>query len=254
MSRRPLISVVVPFFNSEAHLAACIESLQSQEGVAEAYEIILIDNGSSDGSVAIARGFDGIELLTEAKTGAYAARNTGIRAASGSLIALTDADCVVDPDWLRAIVQGMEDPSVAILVGYCAYPSHASSALKLLAAYENAKAEYVLGRCPPAYQFAYANNMAVRRSVFDELGPFEEWPRAADSELVHRLAARRPDLRAVFHPAMRVTHLEFLRARDRTRRLSLYTRTNSQIATFRELGPRQRLGLLWLLLRRLALG
>jgi glycosyltransferase involved in cell wall biosynthesis len=246
--------VVVPFFNSEDHLAACIESLQAQEGVAEPYEIILVDNGSSDGSAAIAGGFDGVELLSEAKTGAYAARNTGIRAASGSLIALTDADCVVDQDWLLRMVEGMGDPSVAILVGHCAYPSHASFALKLLASYENAKAEYVLGRCPPAYHFAYANNMAVRRSVFDELGPFAEWPRAADSELVHRLAARRPDQRAVFHPAMRITHLEFVRARDRTRRLSLYTRTNSQIATFRELGARQRLGLLWLLLRRLASG
>mgnify|MGYP000016468828 CR=1 FL=1 len=73
-------------------------------------------------------------------------------------------------------------------------------------------------------------------------------------ELVHRLAARRPDQRAVFHPTMRVTHLEFVRARDRTRRLSLYTRTNSQIATFRELEARRRLGLLWMLVRRLALG
>jgi hypothetical protein len=53
---------------------------------------------------------------------------------------------------------------------------------------------------------------------------------------------------------MRVTHLEFVRARDRTRRLSLYTRTNSQIATFRELEARRRLGLLWLLVRRLARG
>jgi glycosyltransferase involved in cell wall biosynthesis len=249
-----MISVVVPFFNSERFLAACIESLQAQEGVEQPYEIILIDNGSTDDSPAIAGGYDGIEVLSEAKTGAYAARNTGIRAASAPLIALTDADCVVDSSWLRAMVRGMDDPSAAILVGHCAYPRHASPALKLLAAYENAKAEYVLGRCPPAYHFAYANNMAVRRSVFDEIGPFEEWPRAADSELVHRLAARRPDQRAVFHPTMRVTHLEFVRARDRTRRLSLYTRTNSQIATFRELEARRRLGLLWMLVRRLALG
>jgi glycosyltransferase involved in cell wall biosynthesis len=249
-----MISVVVPFFNSERFLAACIESLQAQEGVEQPYEIILIDNGSTDDSPAIAGGYDGIEVLSEAKTGAYAARNTGIRAASAPLIALTDADCVVDSSWLRAMVRGMNDPSAAILVGYCAYPPHASPALKLLAAYENAKAEYVLGRCPPAYHFAYANNMAVRRWVFDELGPFEEWRRAADSELVHRLAARRPDQRTAFHPAMRVTHLEFVRARDRTRRLSLYTRTNTQITTFRELEARRRLGMFWLLVRRLARG
>ena len=143
----------------------------------------------------------------------------------------------------------MRDPAVAILLGHCGYPADASLALRLLGAYENAKTEYVLDRCPPAYHFAYANNMAVRASVFDELGPFEEWQRAADSELVHRLAARRPDLRPAYRRSMRVTHLEFLRARDRARRLSLYTRTNAQIATFRELGVAQRCGVLWQLLR-----
>ena len=63
-----------------------------------------------DGSPAIAGGFDGIEVLAEAKTGAYAARNTGIRAASAPIIALTDADCVVEPGWLGplAALDGVE--------------------------------------------------------------------------------------------------------------------------------------------------
>ncbi len=109
----------------------------------------------------------------------------------------------------------------------------------MLGAYENAKADYVVHHCAPAYRFAYANNMAVRTSVFEELGLFREWQRAADSELVHRLASERPDLRLVYRPSMRVTHLEFLRVRDRVRRLSLYTETNSRISTFRELRIRR---------------
>ena len=103
--------------------------------------------------------------------------------------------------------------------------------------------------CAPAYHFAYANNMAVRASVFEQLGPFKEWARAADTELVHRLAASRPDLRLGYQRGMRVTHLEFLRVRDRLRRLSLYTQTNSQVASFRELGAAQRAGVLRHLLR-----
>ena len=134
-------------------------------------------------------------------------------------------------------------------MGHCRYPPDASAALRLLGAYENAKARYVLQRCPPAYHFAYANNMAVRASVFREMGPFVEWRRAGDTELVHRLAARRPDLRAIFRPQVKVTHLEFRRARRRARRLALYTQTNARIVTFRELEPLRRLGLLgrWLL-------
>ena len=240
----PCVSVVVPFFNSRRHLAACLRSLESQRDVGGSYEIICVDNGSSDGSADVAAGFASPILLREPRPGAYAARNAGIRRARAPLIAFTDADCVVDGDWLRAIRQGMRDPAAAVLVGPVRYPGEASLPLRALGAWENAKAAYVLERCAPAYRFAWANNMAVRTELFAELGPFREWRRAADSELVHRLAARRPDLEVRFHRAMRVTHLEFLRARDRARRLALYTRTNARIEGFRELGPRRRLAAL----------
>jgi hypothetical protein len=85
--------------------------------------------------------------------------------------------------------------------------------------------------------------------VFEELGPFKEWQRAADSELVHRTASARPDLRTAYRPSMRITHHEFTSGRERARRLSLYTRTNSRIETFRELEPSRRLGVLLHLLR-----
>lgn len=238
----------MPFFNSERHIGACIASLQEQD-FSGAYEIILVNNGSQDASPSVVEGFDGLTVLEEATPGAYAARNTGIRRAQAPLIAFTDADCVVDNDWLSSIQTAMDDdPQAAILVGHCRYPANASLALRWLGAYENAKTEYVT-RCPSAYHFAYANNMAVRSSVFEEIGLFKEWRRAADSEIVHRLAARRPDLRLAFHAAIRVTHMEFLSARERARRLALYTQTNSKIETFQELGVRRRLAALLHLLR-----
>ena len=244
-----VVSVIVPFRDSERHLAACLESLAGQEGVDGGYEVLSVDNGSSDGSAAIAARFPGVTLLEEATPGAYAARNSAIRRARAPILAFTDADCAVAGDWLASIVQGMGDPATAVLLGRMRYPDRASLPLRALAAWENAKTAYVLERCPPAHRFAYANNMAVRASVFDEIGPFREWRRAADSELVHRLAQRRPDLEVRYLPSMRVTHLEFLRARDRARRLSLYTRTNARIETFRELGSARRLGVLGHLLR-----
>ena len=244
------ISVVVPFFNSGRTLAACIDSLLAQEGITVPYEILLVDNRSQDDSAEIAGRYPEVMLLAESEPGAYAARNTAIRRATGSVIALTDADCVVDRDWLRQILEGLQDPRTAALIGHCRYPPEASWPLHLLGAYENAKARYVVEQCPPANHFAYANNMAVRAEVFAELGLFETWPRAADSELVHRLATRRPDLRFRFLDTMRITHLEFVRGRDRAKRLHLYQSTNARIPTFRELRPRQRLGVLAELLRR----
>lgn len=245
----PLVSVVVPFFNSERHLAACIESLLGQENVGGPFEILLVNNGSKDSSPSIAGRYSGLTVLEESTPGAYAARNTGVQQAQAPLIAFTDADCVVAKDWLRALQDGMRDPSIAILLGHFRYPAQASSVLRLLGAYENAKTEYVINHCDPAHHFGYANNMAVRATVFENLGPFKEWKRAADSELIHRLASAQPDLRLAYSRSMRVTHMEFLQARTRVRRLSLYTHTNSKIKTFQELRFRQRLGLLWHLVR-----
>lgn len=244
MSERPRVSVVVPYYDSERHIAACVESLLGQVDVGGPFELIFVDNGSSDGSSSILERYPEVTVLDEPEPGAYAARNTGVDRVRAPMVAFTDADCAADPDWLRTLCERLRDPAVAIVLGHVRYPPEASLSLRLLGAYENAKTAYVLDRCPPANHFGYANNMAVRAEVFRAIGPFEVWPRAADTELIHRLARLRPDLRTVYAPSMRVTHLEFVSARKRARRLSLYTRTNAKIETFRELTARQRLGVL----------
>jgi glycosyltransferase involved in cell wall biosynthesis len=240
----------VPFYDSERYIQACIDSLQNQEGVGGPYELIFVNNRSVDGTAAIVESTAGMIVLNEDTPGAYVARNTGIAKASAPLIAFTDADCTVDANWLRSIQDAMDDPSLGIAVGHFRYPGRASLALRILGAYENAKTEYVLNDCAPSYHFAFANNMAVRASLFEEIGLFKEWRRAADTEFVHRMASRRPDLRVAYNSAMRITHLEFVSARARARRLSVYARGNSKVDTFEELGPSMRSGILFRMLRR----
>ncbi|MEM7515642.1 MAG: glycosyltransferase family A protein [Planctomycetota bacterium] len=246
----PAVSVVVPFHNSGSTIENCIQGLLAQEGH-EAAELIFIDNNSADDSAEIVRRYPQIRLLAESKPGAYAARNAGLEEARAPLVALTDADCVADPDWLRKLQEGLAKPENGILIGHCRYPQNASLALKLLGRYENSKAEYVLHHLPASYHFAYANNMAVRKELFDSLGPFKEWRRAADSEFVHRVAAARPELRTAFHAPMRVNHLEFVRGRERAKRMGVYTQTNAQIESFTELNSWQRLIILARCLRPL---
>lgn len=250
MRSQPSISVIVPFFNDQQHIGRCIDSLLQQEGLDSSCELIFVNNRSEDASESIVENAPGVLLLREDHRGAYAARNTGIRQAKAPILAFTDADCEVDSDWLRSIQESMRDPSVAVLVGHFRYAPEASRLLKLLCAYENAKIEYVLNQGNPAFHFAYANNMAVRASVFSELGGFREWPRAADTELIHRLASQRPDLRPAYCRAMRITHLEFLGARARLARLKLYTSTNSRVGSFQELTLGRRLATFARMLRR----
>ena len=249
MTSSPAISVVVPYYDSEKYIEHCLDSLHQQEGVEAGHEILFIDNGSSDGSPEIVARYDGVTHLSESKEGAYAARNAGIARASGRLLAFTDADCRVDRDWLASAQRSMQDESVGIAIGHCRYPENATPGLKLLGHYENAKASYVADRGNPRQQFAYGNNMVVRARVFETIGPFREWKRAADSELVHRMAAEAPQWRLVFRPEMRITHLEFTRAKARANRLRLYAQTNTKIGSFEELTTAQRIGILLRALR-----
>ena len=72
------ISIIVPFLNEERYIRRCLESLLDQDFDRSRYEVIFIDNGSSDASAEIVKGFPAVQLLTEEKGQVYTARNTGI--------------------------------------------------------------------------------------------------------------------------------------------------------------------------------
>jgi glycosyltransferase involved in cell wall biosynthesis len=86
----PLVSIVIPCWNGEAYLAEAIASAISQTH--EAIEIIVVDDGSTDKSCEIARGFPGIEVLSQKNAGVSAARNAGLERAKGEFILFLDAD------------------------------------------------------------------------------------------------------------------------------------------------------------------
>lgn len=102
------VSVVVPAYNEKKLLPGCLESLKSQT---HPCEIVVCDNGSTDGSLDIARKFAD-KVIVEEKRGALFALNTGLRNASGDLLAITGADCVVTSDWIERFVEQFRDPDV----------------------------------------------------------------------------------------------------------------------------------------------
>jgi glycosyltransferase involved in cell wall biosynthesis len=99
LARVPFVSVVVACYNGAGTLPNCLESLQKLRY--PDYEIIVVDDGSVDGSAAIAAQFKSVRLIRhQTNLGLSEARNTGIEAARGEILAFTDADCRVDEDWL----------------------------------------------------------------------------------------------------------------------------------------------------------
>ena len=101
----PLISVIVPVWNVEAHVAACLESLRAQ--TLGDFEAIVVDDGSTDESLARARAAAGedarFRFLERPNGGLSAARNTGLAAARGDFIAFVDSDDTVEPEYLAAL-------------------------------------------------------------------------------------------------------------------------------------------------------
>jgi glycosyltransferase involved in cell wall biosynthesis len=177
------ISVVVPFHNSEAWVEACIRGLLNQTYSEGRCEYIFVDNNSTDGSAAIVRRYPAVRLLLETKRGSYAARNRGLQEAGGEIIAFTDSDCVARPDWLEQIARSLSDPGVEILLGRREFPP-GSRVMQLLAAYDAEKVRHILSGSPREQYYGYTNNMAVRKSFADRMGPFLEIHRGGDTVFV----------------------------------------------------------------------
>jgi O-antigen biosynthesis protein len=118
------VSVVVACYNGERTLRACLESLTHLRY--PDYEIILVDDGSTDSTSEIAAGFPDVRFVHQTHGGLSAARNAGITVATGDVIAFTDADCRADEDWLRYLIGDLTAGNFAGVGGPNLLPSEDS--------------------------------------------------------------------------------------------------------------------------------
>lgn len=114
----PRVSVIVPVYNAESTLEACIDSLLGLDYPKENIELVLVNNASADRTADILNQYRGeIEILYEGKRGPAAARNKGLLNAGGDVAAFTDSDCIIDKNWLKQIVYPLQDDSIGIAGG-----------------------------------------------------------------------------------------------------------------------------------------
>ncbi|ALC16851.1 glycosyltransferase, GT2 family [Desulfuromonas soudanensis] len=95
----PFVSIVIPVFNEERYLADCLNSLMELSYPKEMFQIILVDNGSSDGTIDIARRYP-INIFVKEKSKVGGVRNFGATKAKGEILVFLDSDCSVDSNWL----------------------------------------------------------------------------------------------------------------------------------------------------------
>jgi cellulose synthase/poly-beta-1,6-N-acetylglucosamine synthase-like glycosyltransferase len=178
-SAPPHVSVIVPIYNGVPDLPQLGDCLLAQTFPPDQAEYLLVDNNSQDETLAALHQFaeqaatQGLTVkpLSEDRIqSSYAARNQGIRAARGQLLAFTDADCRPQPDWLEKLVQPFADPAVTLVVGEVqALPS--TNWLERYADYRG----FLTQKHTLAHSFlpyGQTANLAVRRSVLAQTGLF----------------------------------------------------------------------------------
>ena len=203
----PRFSVIVPVFNSAPYLPRVVAALQAQDEEADSFEMIFVDNGSSDGSVEFLKTVPGITLLFEEERGSYAARNRGVEQARGEILAFTDSDCYPAPGWLSAINHSLGDGKTKVVLGSRS-PANQRRMLNLICAYEEAKAIAVYSSNRPEIYFGYTNNMAMRREIMKQLGPFDRRQRGADTIFVRRVVEQMGCDAVGYNPEMLIEHGE----------------------------------------------
>ena len=213
----PLISVVIPNWNGKKFLAGCLDSLLTQ--TYEPIEVVIVDNGSKDGSVEyLQENYPQVKLVTfPVNTGFSPAVNAGIKASTGEMVALLNNDTVVDPNWMAELIKAMQE-----------HPEAGSAGCKMLAYDDHTlldgagdgyrrgglpgrighkerdtgrfdRKRYLLGACGGAALY--------RRELFDAIGLFDEDYFAYLEDVDLGLRAQAAGFKCIYVPTSIVYHL-----------------------------------------------
>ncbi len=161
------LSVVIPVLNEAAILGACLDALARQSAFID--EIIVVDNSSTDATVAVAEAYPRVRVLAESRRGVTFARNTGFDAATGDILARIDADTLVRPGWAQAIRDAFAaTPAPAGLAGPAAFTILSTPDLPV------GRTPYALFRVIHRVligegPLTYGHNMAITRSAWHRI-------------------------------------------------------------------------------------
>jgi cellulose synthase/poly-beta-1,6-N-acetylglucosamine synthase-like glycosyltransferase len=189
------ISFIIPMHNEDRTIAQCLDAIDAERAGND--EIIVVDNGSTDHSIAIVNGFSKVALLLKPGVKVAALRNAGARRAGGDLLVFIDADCVVCKGYRNNLLAAFKEPGVGASGSKVDLPSNPHWIEK---AWYSQK-RYTTGKV----KYINSGNLAVRKKIFDEIGGFDETLiTGEDSELCWRL--NRAGYAVVEYPEVRAIH------------------------------------------------
>lgn len=171
---RRTAAVIVPAYNAEATIGACIESLLAQARAPD--EIVVVDDASTDGTAEVVARYPIRLVRLTRNSGPGVARNEGAKVASADILAFTDSDCVAPPDWLARLERELDDEGiVAVTGGYAG--TTAPGFLPLL---QHLVLRERQAKLPDEIASTITSNFACRRRAFEAIGGFPLYYRRRD--------------------------------------------------------------------------
>jgi glycosyltransferase involved in cell wall biosynthesis len=181
------ISIVVPTFNSAKVLGTCLESLTNQTVGRERYEVIVVDDGSTDETRDVVSKYP-VKYIYQRNSGPAVARNNGVRQAEGEIILFTDADCEPQSNWIEELVKPLRDPQVVGVKGIYKTRQKEIIARLVQIEYEH---KYERMKKFKYIDFIDTYSAGYRKDVFLKYSGFDErYPKASveDQEFSFRLS------------------------------------------------------------------
>lgn len=170
MEKKPRYSVIVPAYNATSTIEGCLQALLDQSTPRDLYEVIVVDDSSTDGTAEVAERYP-LLVLRRPHTGPGGARNFGAEVAVGTYLLFTDADCVPVHSWIEEIVRPLEvDRTVAAAKGV-----YRTQQTNLIARFCQVEFEekYARMRRQQQIDFVDTYSAAFRRDAFWQGGAFD---------------------------------------------------------------------------------
>lgn len=180
------ISVVIAHLNQPEMLRRCLAALMA--GTRKPDEVIVVDNGSTMPPADICGAYPAVRLMEECTPGPGPARSTGARAATGTILAFTDADCIPDAGWLAAAEAAMVDPALQIMGGDVRIACVDPDRLTMIEAYESIygfRVAFYIAK----QNFTVTCNLVTRPEIWRAVGDFAGLEKAEDNDWGERATA-----------------------------------------------------------------
>ncbi len=206
MSKPVFVSVIVPVYNGGQYLDQCLAAIRASSY--SRYEVIVVGNGSTDDSLAIARKHEVVILHCPGPSGPGAARNSGAEGARGEILFFVDADVVVHPDTLARVVANFHRaPGIAAVFG--SYDD-SPAAQNFLSQYKNLLHHFVHQHANSEATTFWGGCGAVRREVFRKVGGFDQnrYPKASIEDIELGCRMHRLGYRLLLDRQLQATHLK----------------------------------------------